>query len=247
MKAKVARYAAFFPRQPGIPARVQQHHVDRPHQQRQQDLGIQEVHGPEMLLRDHRPGDQPEGHERKAQQQRLVADVVNHFQRRQLRQIARQVLGLQAALLQQVQNAGAEAEEQRGVAGEDQRDVGENPAAAHQLGVEQRRPLRDRGGKGQQEHQRKHENSRRERPVARVHEQEKRQDHEGQQRFRFVDRHQRQRQVAGDHGALRQRDKMEHHAQAERREHDLRQEIAGTAHRRRRPQQADDVETDRDF
>ena len=96
----------------GVPAGEDHHHVHGPHQHREQNLGIEKIDVAVGGDGDDRAGDQAQRHEGKTQQQRAIADLVDDFERGQEGDQAGGFLGFQAALLQQIEQARAEAQYQ---------------------------------------------------------------------------------------------------------------------------------------
>src|SRR5678815_856167 len=80
---------------------------------RQENLGIEEVHGVVRVLRDDDTGQQAQRHEGKAEQKRAIADLVNHVERGKPRQNCSAALRLERALLDEIKQARAETEDER--------------------------------------------------------------------------------------------------------------------------------------
>ena len=193
--------------------------------------------------RDHGAGQQPKRHEWKAKQQRAVADLVNYFQGWEERNEAGGFLGLQATFLQEIKQAGTEADKQRGVSDENQKDVGSQPSfVGHVLG-EQHGLFVNSGHEGQKKHHGKNDHARRCGLVNRIDEHEEAHGEESQQRLSVV--HRRPDDMAGKE-KFGQRDEVENHAQAGRMEGDTAEQVAGARERHEGVDQADEVTTQRE-
>src|SRR5439155_16965014 len=167
------------------PTREQQYHVDDPDHDRKHNFRIVKESRPKLLLRHNGARDQSQGHKRKAQQQRPVTDFIDDLQGRQAQPLTH-VLRLQAALLPQVQHAGNETQEERGVSQKDQGNVHEDPSPAQQRRGELLGLFADRGKQSEQEDQGKNKDSRRHSPVLEPESQKERRHQESQQRFSMI-------------------------------------------------------------
>ena len=221
-----------------IPAGEDHEHVHGPHQQRQQNLGIKKIHAAVGGEGHDRAGQQAQRHERKAQQQRAVADLVDHFERGQKRNQAGGFLGFQAALLQQIEQAGAEAEHQRGVAGEDEDDVGDEPSLVRDELGQQHRLLADGRNEGQKKYHGKDHHAGRCGLIDRIDDHEEGHRQKCQQRLSVV--HRRPDDLARKK-QLGQRDEVENHAQAGRMQGDAAEQVTGAGERHEGVDQPDEV------
>ena len=80
-------------------------------------------------MRNQRTDEQAGRHAREAEEQRLQCDLVGGLERREPL-VAGLSFGLEAALLHEVEHGGEQAEKERRVCGEDERDMEEDPDAA---------------------------------------------------------------------------------------------------------------------
>src|SRR5690348_656737 len=87
-------------------------------------------------LGDHHACGQTSGHKRKSYEQGAKADFIGYLKRGQAGEKSLGLLGLQGTLLEQVEEAGAEAQDQGGVTGEDQRNMSYEPALARGGGTQ---------------------------------------------------------------------------------------------------------------
>ena len=195
-------------------------------------------------MRHDRACNQTQGHEWKAEQQRAESDFVNDFERGQAREKSARFFRLQRALLNEIKQAGAEAQNQRGVAGEDQSDVGKQPAPREPREVSRNgcwpvtatKVNRNTSGKTTM-------------PgdvvlIDQVHDQEDDHDQESQHGLGVV--HRSQRDLAGELHGFCERNQMEDHAQVGSMQGDAVQQIAGAGQRHQCIEQADGVTTERD-
>src|SRR5205823_4060961 len=153
-----------------------------------------------------------------------IADLVNGLQGGQAPQDAARLLGLEGALLNQIEQAGGKTEEERGIADKDKCDVEEDPAAAHERGGEQDLLLAHGRGEGEEEHQGKNHNPRCAGAVAGVNDHKEQNDDEGQERLGIVQRG--QGELALKEGGLGERDKVEDHAESNRGQREASQQVA---------------------
>ena len=107
--------------------------VSDPHGKRQEDLGIAEVGGAEVLLCDDRADEQARGHAGQPEEEGFERDLIDGFKRSiECRKPARgRCFVLEAVFLNEVEERCDEGDEEGGVGGEEEDDVEEYPAGAY--------------------------------------------------------------------------------------------------------------------
>ena len=165
----------------GVAADEDHADVGEPHGEGEQNLGVAKVGDAVGDLREERADEEAGGHAGQTEEERLEGDEIEGLKRRQLDSAGCEGLGFKAGFLDEVEDACDERNEERGISGQEKRDVEEKPAGV-EAGERGGAEVRAEGGKQAEENgEGEEEDSEREGFVSGVDEQEGQREEDGEE------------------------------------------------------------------